>query len=70
MYIQFKDDEGSGYGSCEVFYIAQGDEGYDEVSCVTPGWFWWACFPGCMPDGELNGPFDTGALAIDDAQEN
>ncbi len=33
-----------------------------------PGWYWWYCFPGCLPDGEPNGPFDTEAEAIADAQ--
>jgi len=35
---------------------------------VEPGWYWWACFPGCLPDSEPNGPFDTEAEAIADAQ--
>lgn len=33
-----------------------------------PGWYWWACFPGCLPDGEPIGPFATEAEAIADAQ--
>lgn len=28
------------------------------------GWYWWACFPGCLPDSEPCGPFDTGAEAL------
>ena len=33
------------------------------------GWYWWSCFPGCMPDGEEpNGPFDTEAEALAAAQ--
>ncbi len=32
------------------------------------GYYWHSCFPGCLPDGEPNGPFDTEALAIADAQ--
>jgi hypothetical protein len=35
------------------------------------GWYWWACFPGCLPhvgnDGEPWGPFETEAEAIEDA---
>lgn len=34
-----------------------------------PGWYWWSCFPGCLPDGEPTGPFETEAEAIADAQE-
>ena len=33
------------------------------------GWYWWACFPGCLPDGDANGPFKTEAEATADAQE-
>lgn len=33
-----------------------------------PGWYWWSCFPGCLPDGEPTGPFDTEAEALADAQ--
>lgn len=33
------------------------------------GWYWWPCFPGCMPDGDANGPFETEAEALADAQE-
>lgn len=32
-------------------------------------WFWRACFPGCLPDGEPMGPFATEAEAIADAQD-
>lgn len=39
-----------------------------EESGATGGWYWWACFPGCLPDGEPCGPFDTEQEAIDDAQ--
>ena len=32
------------------------------------GWYWWACFPGCMPDSDPIGPFDTMDDAIKDAR--
>ena len=32
-------------------------------------WYWWSCFPGCLPDGEPNGPFETEAEALADAQD-
>jgi hypothetical protein len=35
----------------------------------APGWYWWSCFPGCLPDGDPSGPFATEAEAIADAQE-
>lgn len=34
------------------------------------GWFWWSCFPSCLPDSEPHGPFKTEGEALRDAQEN
>lgn len=31
------------------------------------GWYWWACSPGCLPDSEASGPFETELEAIEDA---
>jgi hypothetical protein len=36
---------------------------------ITGGWYWWACFPGCMPDSDPIGPFQTEADALADAQD-
>jgi len=27
------------------------------------GWYWWPCEPGCLPDGEADGPYATEAEA-------
>ena len=40
-----------------------------EENGTTGGWFWWSCFPGCLPDGCANGPFKTRAEALADAQD-
>jgi hypothetical protein len=61
-YHPFCDDAGSEHGSFEVFYFA--DNGEDE----SAGWYWHACFPGCIPDGDPSGPFVTSREAYDDAQ--
>jgi hypothetical protein len=59
----------------EVFYddadIVNGHaRNFDgEGNPVEPGWYWWPCFPGCLPDGEPMGPFATQEEAIADAQE-
>ena len=45
------------------FDASQGEEGFNEA-----GWYWWSCFPGCLPDGEPNGPFETEEEALADAQ--
>lgn len=39
------------------------------MDCGGPGWYWQACLPGCLPDGEAMGPFDTEAEALADARE-
>lgn len=35
---------------------------------LAPGWYWWSCFPGCLPDGDPYGPFPTERLALKDAR--
>jgi hypothetical protein len=32
-------------------------------------WYWWPCFPGCLPDGDPEGPFDTEEEAMEDARQ-
>jgi len=48
------------------------DCGCDEACDPWPnpgfGYFWVACFPGCMPDSDPVGPFATEAEALADAQ--
>ena len=66
-YHRFIDDEGYGYGSFEVFWVDQWEES-DTNS--EPGWYWWPCFPGCLPDTDAVGPFDTAKQAFDNARGN
>jgi len=70
-YYAFKNDEGESFGSFEVFYNDGRAVDTDKLTArdATPGWYWWACFPGCIPDGDAFGPFETEKEAIDDAQE-
>lgn len=35
-----------------------------------PGWYYWFCFPGCMPDSEPVGPYETEELAVADMREH
>ncbi len=58
----------------EVFYADEGEltwEGQEEPS--EAGWYYWYCFPGCLPDGEAEGPYATEAEAVaamrEDAEE-
>lgn len=59
----------------EVFYhkvlpdygaIPEGEETLEE------GWYYWHCFPGCLPDSDAVGPFASAeaaeAAAIEEAQ--
>lgn len=48
-------------------YAEQIDDADDALS---PGWYWHGCFPGCLPDGEQNGPFATEQEAVADAQQD
>ena len=41
-----------------------------EGNPVVPGWYWWTCLPGCLPDSEPNGPFVTREEALADAQQD
>ena len=60
-YHSFIAETGEPYGFFEVFYVAECPDGLS-------GWYWQACFPGCMPDGDAMGPFDSYDAAIMDAR--
>lgn len=53
-------DHEHGTGSFEVWHS-------DRQDSLEPGWYWWPCFPGCLPDGEPSGPFPTSEGAYLDA---
>ena len=58
-YHQFTPADGSEpYGMFEVFQDIEASE-----ACF----YWWACSPGCFPDSDAIGPFDTESEAIADA---
>ena len=55
---------------CEVFYASADELESDAPGEYLPaGWYWWACFPGCLPDGDPSGPFETEAEALADARD-
>ena len=55
---------------CEVFYHdGRDDMTDDDGEPFAAGWYWWACSPGCLPDGDPCGPFDTEQDAEKDAQD-
>ena len=55
---------------CETFYVsareARDYQAEDPDTFFTgPGWYVWACSPGCMPDSDPEGPYATEAEAIE-----
>lgn len=58
----------------EVFYDDADDAGngprnFDsEGNPVEPGYYWWICFPGCLPESDAHGPFPTQEAAINSAR--
>lgn len=63
----------------ETFYMSQADidqaridnGGHDDDTPYTePGYYYWFCLPGCMPDGDPVGPFKTEAEALADMRDN
>ena len=85
MYHSFLDENGSKYGSFEVFEVNQsnvldfaidqfgktyyGSVDTDLKPSEITGHYWQSCFPGCLPDSDPIGPFTTESEAISDAQE-
>ena len=65
-YHKFKSENLDEYGSFEVFHSP---EAYELGTDYEAGWYWWACFPGCMPDGDPMGPFESEEAAIENARE-
>jgi hypothetical protein len=63
-YHRFNEGTPDAFGSFETFRNPSKDE-----RCNGGGWYWQACFPGCLPDGEPSGPFATEADAINDANQ-
>jgi hypothetical protein len=41
----------------------------DPMASYEAGWYYWYCFPGCMPDSDPIGPFATEAEALAAAQD-
>lgn len=64
----------------EVFYMSENDingigakdsrfHNEDTGEPLPAGYYYWFCFPGCMPDSDPIGPFDTEEEALADAQQ-
>ena len=56
----------------EVFYMNREDIDnceFFEDEKPEPGYFYWYCFPGCLPDSGPIGPFASEDEALADAQD-
>ena len=71
MYYSDKSRENDPHAlpNVEVFYVGHNERLLSDMGLVYAGYYWWSCFPGCLPDGEPNGPFATEAEALADARE-
>lgn len=55
----------------EVFYsdgVNEAGGSGDDTPADHAGWYYWYCFPGCLPDSDPIGPFATEAEALADVQ--
>lgn len=74
-YHRFKDENGYEYGSFETFEVTPEESESatkadpDNPVFPEPGWYWWPCFPGCIPDGDPMGPFASEKDALFDVKE-
>ena len=56
-------EEHEGYWFDEIEDEVERKLAIQDEGPYTPGWYWRACFPGCLPDGEPNGPFKNDETA-------
>ncbi len=59
-----KESLGHDYDQAEV------EPATEEAAKELAGFYWWSCQPGCLPDGEANGPFETAEEAEEDVLSN
>ena len=46
------------------------DDNPDGAEVNKVAWFYWFCLPGCLPDSEPVGPFETEEAALADARSD
>jgi hypothetical protein len=64
-----REDDDYALPDVEVFYAEAGTMVFDDGETNEAGWYWWPCFPGCLPDSDAMGPFKTEDEALKDAQD-
>jgi hypothetical protein len=55
----------------EVFYVSKTGTPWEDEdgNRLEPGWYWWTCLPGCLPDSDPSGPYATEDEALAAARE-
>ena len=60
----------------EVFHVTEAETDTDDAfhseedgSYFGDGWYFWYCFPGCLPEGDPWGPYTTEAEAMKEMRE-
>lgn len=49
----------------EVFQLDEAESPEDDDGDrLGAGWYVWACLPGCLPDSEPSGPFESAEEAV------
>ena len=66
-----REDDKDSLPNVETYYVDADDLDFvdEEGNQLEEGWYYWFCLPGCMPDSEPCGPFDTEAEALEDARK-
>jgi hypothetical protein len=56
---------------CEVFYHDGSADMVDfDGEPLEAGWYFWTCLPGCLPDSDPFGPYESESAAIEAAQDS
>ena len=71
-----REDDSMSLPDAEAFYVSPMEATYnmqnldhaDEYTITEGGWYYWACFPGCLPDSSAYGPFVSEEEAIKEAR--
>lgn len=70
---QSRESEPTSLPDSEVFFLDGTDPEWcdpeDPHRLLEAGWYWQTCLPGCLPDSDPIGPFETEEEAIADCRD-
>ena len=49
-------------------FVMPHEPGEPAMGIAEPGWYFWFCFPGCLPTSEPEGPYKTEDDAVEEAR--